>query len=417
MELFEKGIVRELMESGLLIRTERTDLSLPGYGLILKHRRLPWATKSFEWPWALVRDAGLVTLDLNLALLPHGLGTVDGHGSNLGQTDGCAPIWTDFGSIMPLSDLQTPLPEYRRFFVNPLRMLDRAPQTSSVVREVMRGGGLDDVALAALSYPRTNPLHWAPRVAQAMSHQFKRFRSQPQNSNEMAVSGSRRRLFQRARTQAEGWSPRLTRSNWTNYQHDASSLFPDSYEGSTEGPRRKAVFEIIRELRPKRLIDLAANAGFFSFFAAREGAEVLAMDYDEAAVEHCYRTARAKAANLPIACICADVMVQPVVERSADFVLALALTHHLLLGQNYALDAVASALSGPCTDTLLVEFMPNGLGGTRPVPDPLPEWYRLDVFLESLSARFRDVRVIDYPYNPNSNRRILILCRNPKSVR
>src|SRR4030095_1099647 len=76
LELFDKGVVRELTESGFLIPTERTDWSLPGYGLILKHRRLPWATKSFEWPWGLVRDAALVALDINLALLPYGLGTV-----------------------------------------------------------------------------------------------------------------------------------------------------------------------------------------------------------------------------------------------------------------------------------------------------------------------------------------------------
>jgi hypothetical protein len=416
-DLFEKGIVRELTASGLLIPTERTDLTLSGYGLILKHRRLPWSTKPFEWPWVLVRDAALVTLDINLALLPYGLGTVDGHGSNLAQLHSCAPVWVDFGSIMPLSDPQSPLPEYRRFFANPLRMLDRAPQASSVVRGVIRGGGIDDSTLAALSYPRFHPLHWAPRLMEGLAYWTKRFRPQSQTPDAVAVSDSRRQFFQRARGKIEGWSSRLPRTNWADYQHDVQPLFPSDYDNLNENSRRAAIFGIIREIRPKRFIDLAANAGFYSFFAARQGVETLAVDYDEAAVEHCYRTARTNGGNLPIACVCANVMVPSPVARLADFVLALALTHHLLLGQNYTFEAVASALSRQSTDTLLVEFMPNGLGGTRPEPDPLPEWYRLDAFLESLGVHFVDVRVVDYPYDPKRNRRILILCRNRRTTK
>lgn len=412
--LFEKGIVRELVEQGLLIPTERTDLTIPGYGLILKHQRVPWATKAFEWPWALVRDAASITLDINLALLPHGLGTVDGHGSNLGQLGGCAPVWVDFGSIMPLTDSQTPLSEYRRFFANPLRMMDRAPNASSVVREVIRGGGVDDSMLAALSHSPFSPLHWTPKVAESLAYRLKRFR--PQSPSADALGDSRRRSFERARNRIEGWSARFPRTNWADYQHSAQPLFPPDYANLGEDSRRDAIFGIIREIRPKRFIDLASNAGFYSFFAARQGAEVLAVDYDEAAVEHCYRTAREKAGKLPIACICADVMVAPPVARSADFVLALALTHHLLLGQNYTMEGVADALSRECTDSLLVEFMPNGLGGTRPEPDPLPDWYRLDAFLRSLSAHFVDVGVVDYPYDPKRNRRILIHCRKRRTA-
>src|SRR5438046_3340106 len=57
--LFERGIVRELVDEGLLIPSEITDLCLRGFGLVLKHRRLTWRTKPFEWPRSLLRDGGL----------------------------------------------------------------------------------------------------------------------------------------------------------------------------------------------------------------------------------------------------------------------------------------------------------------------------------------------------------------------
>ena len=391
--LFARGIVGELAGRGLLVASEISDLHVEGFGLVIRHATLPFATKPFEWPRQFLRDAALCVLDLNLALLPHGLGTVDAHGGNIAQGKGCAPVWVDFGSLFPIEADGAVVEEFRRFFTRPLRMMERAPSSAAFVRQCLCAGGIDGEAEAELRHPRWSPLRWRHRLSAELSRRL--------GFDRAAVLRSERERIARLRLDPP-------RTPWGPYQRDELPLFPPTYDDLESDPRRHAIFQILREAAPRRVIDLAANAGFFAFFAARLGADVLALDFDEVAVGHCYETARKKARGVSIACAVADVMEPPPVARSADFVLALALTHHLALGQRYTFAAIAATFARFTNDALLVEFMPNGLGGTRPLPDPLPESYRLDEFLRALEPHFAKVSVVDYPVDPARNRRVLI---------
>jgi len=406
-QLFDGSIVTEMVESGLLIGTELTELRLEGFGLVLKHRTLPFATKPFEWPRQFLRDAALVVLDLNRALLPHGLGTVDAHGGNIGAIDAGRPVWVDFGSIVPTSSAPLPLEEFRRFFRRPLQLLERAPSSSAAVRQIIRAGGLEKNAMAELLHPRWNPARWVPRIRGELERRVPWIRSAS-----AVATAERARLLARERARIERLRLATDSTTWGAYQQRELPLYPSNYEDLEDDPRRGAIFQILREARPRRVLDLAANAGFFSFFAARQGAQVLAVDFDEPAIGCCYETARAFGRDISITCVVADVMEPPPVARNGDFALALALTHHLALGQRYTFAAIAESLARFTTQTLLVEFMPNGLGGTRPLPDPLPDWYRLDSFLRELETHFENVAVVDYPYDPARNRRVLIHARN-----
>jgi hypothetical protein len=66
---------------------------------------------------------------------------------------------------------------------------------------------------------------------------------------------------------------------------------------------------------------------------------------------------------------------------------------------------------------LVVEFMPNGLGVSAPVPNPLPRWYTLEGFLDSLRKCFSAVEVI--PWNAeraaSAGPRVLVHCAGPRS--
>jgi hypothetical protein len=99
----------------------------------------------------------------------------------------------------------------------------------------------------------------------------------------------------------------------------------------------------------------------------------------------------------------------------ADVVIALALVHHLALAQGMSFQEVVRQLASLTSRDLVVEFMPNGLGGTpqnpRPVPDPLPDWYQLDAFLAALRKSFTTVEVVDYERPDADSIRTLVLCR------
>ena len=146
---------------------------------------------------------------------------------------------------------------------------------------------------------------------------------------------------------------------------------------------------------------------------ARQGAEVFAVDYDEGAIEKLYELARGCGERISVTSACADLTRPNPVKPQAELVLALALTHHLSLSQHFPFAHIAENLVGYCTRALIVEYMPNGLGGVRVKPDPLPEWYTLEKFMEAFRRHFQSVEVVTYPAE-NASPRTMVLCDGKK---
>jgi SAM-dependent methyltransferase len=406
--LFTSGVIDEVVASKLLVPTERTALSLEGYGLVLKHRHLPFITAATEWCRSFLREAGRVYLDLNTVLARHGLCTIDAHPGNYGQMGCCRPVWLDFGSITPLESADAGLAQFRRFFTNPLTFAAKNAVLTRFTRAINFTGGISDEELAAIG--ESDSL--ANRVASAIGSRLRSIL--PREKNAGADSGARISLLDKHREELDAFVFPELETTWGDY-HPASHLEGDVDLYGT--PRRAAILRTIERLKPRRVIDLASNAGFYSVFAAKTGAEVLAVDYDEAAVERLFAFSRTpKAEGLQITCACCDVTRPTVLRnpmpREADLVLALALTHHLALGQKCTFSKIASLLAPYCSDSLLVEFMPCGLGGNVPKPDPLPTWYNLENFMEALRTHFGSIEIV--AENKEPQWRVLILARNPK---
>src|SRR5207237_4348763 len=118
-------------------------------------------------------------------------------------------------------------------------------------------------------------------------------------------------------------------------------------------PKQHSVRNTITERRPRTLLDLGSNTGWFSMLAARLGASVVAGDRDEASIDWLYVGAKREA--LPILPLVTN-LTAPLADRHAlefpdepsrsriggdvplysasnsrlqcDMVLALALVHH-----------------------------------------------------------------------------------------
>ena len=377
--LFQQGIVEKLCERGLLIDTTISPLALSEFGLVLRHRRLPFTTRPDEWCRSCLRDAALAVIDLNLELLKDGLGTIDAHPANVEQGNDCRPVWVDFGSIVPLRDASMGLGELNKCFLRPLRLLTQSPELGRLVR-LLGSGGLEPAEAKALfgddpTFPLSNRQTW----------------------------------LQHARDWVASLQFGSLNTTWKDY-HSEQSLS----EMSPRGPRAEVILRILAERQPKRVVDLGCNAGLYAFSAARLGAQVCATDFDEAAVDRLYLTARSKAANFALATVVRDVTSarsQQTYPLQGDLVLALALTHHLAISQKFPFSVIGERLASYSTEALVTEFMPNGLGGTRPVPNPLPPSYTLSNFCTALSAFFTKVEPIHYPVPEGHSQRVLVFCQ------
>ena len=75
----------------------------------------------------------------------------------------------------------------------------------------------------------------------------------------------------------------------------------------------------------------------------------------------------------------------------SDIVIALALTHHLILAQNLRLQWIFEVLAAFTRKYVLIEFMPLGLGGRR---SSLPTWYTLEWFESEMERYFEILEVL-----------------------
>jgi hypothetical protein len=157
---------------------------------------------------------------------------------------------------------------------------------------------------------------------------------------------------------------RASGTEWADYYEDTNY--------TTEGldDKRKAVEEFIGEVRPRTVWDLGGNIGTFSRIAAAAGAYTVSFDIDPACVEMNYlRVRREKEENLlPLLLDLTNPSPgagwenrerMTLLERGpADAVLALALLHHLAIGNNLPLDKAARFFA-QAGRSLLIEFVPK----------------------------------------------------------
>jgi hypothetical protein len=204
-------------------------------------------------------------------------------------------------------------------------------------------------------------------------------------------------------------------TKWANYYHEN---FPEF--NTTEGWTLKhhSVLSIIRDAKPKTVLDLGSNRGWYAQLAAREGAQVIAVDNDETAL--CQLHGDTKAAGLPILTIYMDVrfpepalgpahkMLSSSGERfKSEMVLALAMVHHLVFTCHMNFQQIVDTLSMFSTKWVVVEFIGKADAVVqRLAPDPaLFPWYNIEKFVEVLERQYAVVQNLPSDWGGLPNRR------------
>ena len=162
-------------------------------------------------------------------------------------------------------------------------------------------------------------------------------------------------------------APRAAESEWSEYSGALTH-----YTSDQVAAKNAWLSEVLKEMRPTRVLDVGANTGEYSVLAAQAGAEVVALERDEAAAERLYRMSVAKD-GLSIQTIHADLArPTPAVgwenEESTgllarlagkfDMVLMLAVLHHLLLLEQIPLGEIVTLVHRLTTRWLVVEWVP-----------------------------------------------------------
>lgn len=189
--------------------------------------------------------------------------------------------------------------------------------------------------------------------------------------------------------------------------------------------KQKFVYNKIKLLKPKTVLDIGSNTGWYSRLSEKMGASVIATDSDEDIINSLYETAKVnKLKILPLflpfrdfLTMSADI-IPATIRMKSDMVLCLALLHHLVLGEGIELEIIIKTLSKLSREACILEFVDFADEKIRNEPDFFAniklideKKYNLKKIISLGKKYFEDVKV----YPSTEITRSLILLKGPKN--
>jgi hypothetical protein len=322
------------------------------------------------------------------------------------QFDGGSPLLIDSLSF-ELADATEPWPAYRQFcehFLAPLALMSmRDPRMGLMLRDYIDGIPLDLAASllpgrSRLNFGLLSHLHLHAGAQRRAAKDGPPASGAPRPERRVSATGQRALLDSVRRTVAGlRWEPS---SHWTEYATTTS------YSDAATASKAQIVREMLAGVGGVSAWDLGANTGAYSAMAADAGYRVIAWDQDAGSVEAHWRRVRGEGnpAILPLVLDLANPSPgigwaleerRSFLERGTpDLIMALALVHHLAIGNNVPLPGVAR-LFARMAPNAIVEFVPKEDPMTRRLlaaRRDVFEHYSLDRFRAAFGESFEIVR-------------------------
>ncbi|PWK06876.1 hypothetical protein C8D84_1166 [Psychrobacter immobilis] len=399
LHLFECGFINEIVEKELFPRTIISSINIEGYQLVVEHEKISNWNYPYEWSFDMLKDAALTVLEINRVANIYGFEVLDGHAYNV-VFNFNKPFYIDLGSFERKKEKQESWQGYRIFYNHlyiPLYLWSLG--LSDLAHSLyLREGYIDSYEFFKVKYKpfaSKNIYKLASTIEKLSLAKDNNIHSRVKNKNLLNIIFAIKRISDNKFNslsllkKVKKLKNPNKKTTWENYHNN---LIPE------EDDRFKRIKEIIYELpNVDSLLDLASNQGKFAEYIYRNTDidNVIATDYDEQAVNIMYL--RYKEKGIRILPILSNI-VQPNSRKKdhskssrlkSDLVVALALTHHLILTQSMPLDYIFKTISSYSKKYVIIEFMPLGLysGDLKDIPK-LPEYYNYQWFKGEFSKIF-----------------------------
>ena len=356
-----------LTASGQIVRTGPHDGDAPPsprgqpWARVVEHERIPVVSYPYEWPFAMLREAAALHLEVLAAALDEDISLKDGTAYNV-QFVGARPTFIDIGSFEPSSG---PWPGYRQFCQTMLFPLLVQAHVGVPYQPLLRGAvdGLSASDVAGMfsglrrfrkGVLRNVTLHsLLERKVTTAAETVKSDLKSSGFSTDLAKATTRNllKLVNGLEVAKRGSSSDDDHSVWSDYRDTCS------YSGDDARAKQAFVRAALDDGASRVVLDLGANDGEYSLIAAEHADYVVAVDGDEKVIDLLYRRLRVAGREtiLPLVMNLVDPSGgigwrnrerAPFVDRvRPDTTLALALVHHLTIAANVPLPEVVSWLA------------------------------------------------------------------------
>lgn len=366
--LENSGLLKELTDNHLLVRHEETGetaLEPEKAYKILKPARVPFLSYPYEWCFSQLKEAALLTLEIQKRALARNLSLKDASAYNIQFIKG-KPLLIDILSFERYKENQ-PWVAYRQFcqhFLAPLTLIVyRDGRLNLLSRLFIDGLPLD---LASSLLPKKTYLKFS-----VLSHIHFHARSQKYYADKRIRSQTRKMSLFALKNLVLSLESAVKSLNWPAKGTEWAEYYDHTnYTASGFEDKKRIVDSFIQLINPALVWDLGANNGVFSRLAAKRGAYVIASDIDPAAVEKGYQFVRQNKERNILPLIIDLTNPSPGIgwqnkERTsfinrgpADLVMALALIHHLAISNNTPFSQMANFFA-KIGRSLIIEYVPK----------------------------------------------------------
>ncbi|MEM9623358.1 MAG: SAM-dependent methyltransferase [Pseudomonadota bacterium] len=399
--LHGSGLYDALVTRGMLVAHEEVHAPLIEPGLerqaskVILPEQVPYVSYPYEWSFSQLKAAALLTLEVQKLALDHDMSLKDASAYNI-QFVGVRPIFIDTLSFLPLQADQ-PWVAYKQFcehFLGPLALMSCV----DIGLNKLAVSYLDGVPLQMVvsMLPRRTWFNYA-----YLTHLHLHARSQSRHANAAATSGqvkqarmSKRMLYALNESLLNAVRRCVAKdlhTEWSHYYEDTNYSLQ-----AMDAKARQIDLWLGQHVAPGSVVhDVGANTGYFSAIAAQHAELVVAHDIDMFAVDKHFNALSKEGGEnnasqqniLPVHldfCNPSPALGWGGMERESLFdrcgtgtVMALALVHHLAIGNNTPLAAISEQFAR-LGDKLIIEFVPKGdsqvdrLLASR--PDIFPEY-------------------------------------------
>lgn len=364
------GLYQRLVDRRMLLPFQEVDQSqfvIPGLYKVLRPERIRYISYPYEWAFNMLKDAALLTLEIQKLSLESGMSLKDSSAFNV-QFQYGKPIFIDTLSFELYTEGR-PWVAYGQFckhFLAPIALMARVdPGLCKMFIIHIDGIPLDLTAKMLPFWSRFNfglYMHIFLHAKLQRKHEGDRV---PILRNKRKFSlGSMKALLEGLKLLVENQNFRETKRGWSDYT--AEHIHSQEY---TEF-KTKVISDFLEMAKPKTVWDIGANTGYYSRVAAQKNIEVISFDADPICVNMNYEMVR-KNNETNILPLLQDLLnVSPSigwggVERLSSFnrnrpdlIVALAIIHHIAIGSNIQFESIAYHFASLAND-LIIEFVPK----------------------------------------------------------
>lgn len=398
-QLMQSGFDQKLIAEGHLIPHEVVSpvpVADPEAAYWLKPERLPFISYPAEWSFDMLRDAALLTLQIQQRAIEAGWSLKDATPYNVQWKEG-RPVFIDTLSFEPYEE--KPWVAYRQFcqqFLAPLLVMHYSKKHLPELYRAWPDGIPADLA------PRLLPWRsrWSVHVALHIHLQARYAgRNAVDTEKKIKLPKSRlQRLLLSLQTLIGQLKTPPSDTEWSGYYEEASR------RGAYLDRKEALVQQWLEEAGPLRsAADLGANDGKFAELLSTRAGYVIAADIDPSCINRLYLRQQKKEANPRLIPIIQDLALPSPYSGAADrerqsfqsrvkvdLIIALALIHHLAIGRKMPFAMIAEWLA-PMAPDLIIEFVPpedEKAGQLLNRLEGLPPAYHQDLFESAFSALF-----------------------------